>query len=107
MHFSKRTLDITSITDVLKEVFPLSAAFPTLLRIIQIGLMIVVSTAECERSLSALKHTKTYLRSSMPEQRLTDLAVLSIEKEISQSLSLDKVVTNFSGAEKRRIELLV
>ena len=97
---AKRTLvgkDITSITDVLKEVFPLRAAFPTLLRILQIGLTIVVSTAECERSFSALKRTKTYLWSSMSEQRLTDLAVLSIEKEISQSLSLDEVVKNFSG----------
>ena len=106
---AKRTLvgkDISSISDVLTEVFPLRAAFPTLLRVLQIGLTIVVSTAECERSFSALKRTKTYLRSSMSEQRLTDLAVLSIEKELSQSLSLDEVVQNFSGSDKnRRIQL--
>ena len=85
---AKRTLvgkDITSITDVLKEVFPSRAAFSTLLRILQIGLTIVVSTAECERSFTALKQTKTYLRSSMSA---VDLELVSCKERWVLNLSL-------------------
>ena len=97
---AKRTLsgkEMEGINDVLVELLPLRAAFPVLGKMIRIALTIVVSMAECERSFSTLKPTKTYLRSSMSEQRLTDLAVLSIERELSQNLSLDKVVDEFSA----------
>ena len=64
---AKRTLkdkDITTINDVLSEIVPLREAFPVLVKLLQIALTIVVSTAECERSFSTLKRTKTYLRSN-------------------------------------------
>ena len=35
----------------------------------------------------------------MSEERLTNLAVLSIEKELSQNLSLDKVIDTFACLE--------
>lgn len=102
---AKRTLkdkNITTINDVLLEIVPLREAFPVLVKLLQIALTIVVSTAECERSFSTLKRTKTYLRSTMSEQRLVDLAVLSIEKELSLKLSLDEVVDAFAAQDKNR-----
>ena len=102
---AKRTLkdkDITTINDVLLEIVPLREAFPVLVKLLQIALTIVVSTAECERSFSTLKRTKTYLRSTMSERRLVDLAVLSKEKELSQNLSLDEVVDSFAAQDKNR-----
>ena len=102
---AKRTLkdkDVTTINDVLLEIVPLREVFPVLVKLSQIALTIVVSTAECERSFSTLKCTKTYLRSTMSEQRLVDLAVLSIEKELSQNLSLDEVVDSFAAQDKNR-----
>ena len=90
---------MNSINDVLREVYPLKLAFPTLLKLLQIALTIAVSTAECERSFSALKRIKTFLRSTMPEQRLTDLALLSIEKQKAQNISLDEVI---AAADKNR-----
>ena len=94
--------DACSISDVLKEIIPLNIAFPTLIKVLQIALTIVITTAECERSFSCLKRTKNYLRSSicMSEQRLIDLAVLSIEQELSKELSLDDVVQKFAGEDK-------
>ena len=91
-----------SINDVLREVYLLKAAFPTLIKQLQIALTIAVSTAECERSFSALKRIKTFLRSTMSEQRLTNLALLSIETQISQNLPLDEVVDRFAAADKNR-----
>ena len=56
---------------------------------------------------SALKRIKTYLRSTMTEQRLVDLAVLSIEQDLSGLLSLDEIIDTFAGEDKnRRIALL-
>ena len=71
-----------------------------------IALTIVVSTAECERTFSALKRIKTYLRSMMLNERLCDLAILSIEKEISKNLALEEVVEQFAVLDcNRRIVL--
>ena len=70
--------DIQEISDVIIELAPLKAAFPVVVRVLQISMTISVSSAKCERSFSTLKRIKTYFRSSMSEQRLTDLAVLSI-----------------------------
>ena len=36
----------------------------------------------------------------MSEQRLVDLAVLSIERELSKKLSLDEVVDKFAAQDK-------
>ena len=107
---AKQTLlgkDMNSIADVLLELSSLRIAFPLLTKLLQIALTIVVSTAYCERSFSALKRIKTYLRSTMTEQRLIDLAVLSIERELSKQISLDQVVNEFASKDKNRRILLV
>ena len=100
---AKRTLankDVQEISDVVMELAPLKAAFPVLVRVLQIAMTISVTSAQCERCFSTLKHIKTYLHSSMSEQRLTDLAVLSIERDISDSLNLDDVVVAFAQKHK-------
>ena len=107
---AKHTLngtELDEVIDVLRELFPLKAAFPLLVKLIQIALTIAVSTAHCERSFSALKHIKSYLRSTTTQQRLADLAILSIEKELSRSLSLDNVVDRFASYDKNRRILLM
>ena len=81
------------VIDVLRELSPLRTAFPVLVKSIQIALTIAVSTAHCERSFSALKRIKSYLRSTMTQKRLVDLAILSIEKELSNNLSLETMLS--------------
>ena len=75
---------LSTLSDVFLFLCSLQAAFPNLIELIRIAMTIVVSTAHCERSFSALKRIKTYLRSTMGEQRLTDLAILSVERENCQ-----------------------
>lgn len=93
------TQNMESIIDVYRKILPLKEAFPTLQKIFQIGLTLAVSTAQCERSFSALKRIKTYLRTTMTEQRLTDIAILSIEREISAKIKLEEA---FEGTDKNR-----
>ena len=104
---AKQTLIGKEVIDVLHELSPLRIAFPVLVKSIQIALTIAVSTAHCECSFSALKCIKSYLRSTMTQQRLVDLAILSIEKEMSTNLSLNDVVNQFASSDKnRRITLI-
>ena len=98
--------ELNSVTDVYCHIHPLQAAFPTLKKILQIALTLAVSTAQCERSFSAVKRIKTYLRTVMTEKRLADIALLSIENDLSDKISLDDVVTDFGGQDKNRTIML-
>ncbi|KAI8784290.1 Zinc finger MYM-type protein 1 [Biomphalaria glabrata] len=75
--------------------------FPNL----QIMLTISVSVASCERSFSKLKIILTYLRASMGQERLSDLALLSIEKELVETINFDDVIDNFASARSRKVVL--
>ena len=101
---AKRTLenkDIRNMHGVYLNLLSLRDAFPELLRLLRISMTIAISTASCERSFSSLKRIKSYLRSTMGEQRLTDLAIISIERELSSSISLDEAVDIFSQTDRR------
>nr|CAH7719903.1 unnamed protein product [Callosobruchus chinensis] len=67
-----------------------------------------MSTAECERCFSTLKRIKTFLRSTMTEDRLNALAVLSIEKKFVQSIPDfdNKVIEIFSTKKARRMDFM-
>jgi len=65
-------------------------------------LTLPVTVATCERSFSKLKFVKNYLRSTMSEERLTDLAMLSIENERAKKLDTSKVVDIFAQEKTRR-----
>ena len=82
------------------ELSPLKNAFPILVKLLKISLSISVSTAECERCFSALKRIKTYLRSTMTNERLVNVAILSIEREISKNICLETVVDHFAEKDK-------
>lgn len=56
-------------------------------------LTLPVTVASGERSFSALKLIKSYLRSSMSQERLRGLALISIERNIRRSLNMEDLVT--------------
>jgi len=89
-----------TISDVILQLQPLEAAFPTMAQLLQIALTICVSSSQCERCFSALKGIKSYLRSTMMESRLVDLASLSIERDISRQLSLEEVVDKYGVSDR-------
>ena len=69
--------------DVLVELLKMNEAFPDLLLFSQIVLTVPIASASAERSFFTMKRVKTYLRSTMSDQRLNDLCLLAIiEREI-------------------------
>ena len=77
-------------------------AYNILYLLTKIARTIVVTSAESERSFSALKRIKTRLRTRMAEDRLSDLATLAIEKEVAQQLDYDKIIDELASLHKNR-----
>ena len=55
-------------------------AFRNLIRCMQIALTVPVTSASCERSFSAMKFIKNYLRNKMSDERLSNLTLLYVHK---------------------------
>ena len=77
--------------------------YPVISKLLRIFATIPVTTATNERSFSSLKLVKTYLRSTMAEDRLTGLAHLCINKDIK--LDYEKVINEF-GRKNRRLDFV-
>uniref|UniRef100_A0A1X7U5C6 HAT C-terminal dimerisation domain-containing protein n=1 Tax=Amphimedon queenslandica TaxID=400682 RepID=A0A1X7U5C6_AMPQE len=101
------TKELESVTSVYTNLLELEAAFPTLKKLFQIALTLVVSKAHCERSFSALRRIKTYLRTTMTHARLADISLISIESDLcSGSSFLEETVRRFEGSDKNRTIIL-
>lgn len=71
----------------------------------RIMLTIPVSVASSERSFSKLKLIKNYLRSTMSQERLSGLAVLSIDHDILKNISVEDIIENFATVKARNVKI--
>ena len=62
-----------------------------------------VTVATTKRSFSKHKLNKNFLRSSMSQERLSDLVLLSIENERAKNLDFRKVIQQFARAKIKKI----
>jgi len=93
----KRPLEVLNFLKGREECYPNSwIAY-------QILLTIPVSVATAERSFSKLKLIKSYLRSTMSQERLNGLAIISIERELVRNLDYDNLIKEFIEKEGRKI----
>ena len=74
----------------------LTDLFPNVWIALRIMLTLPVSVASAERSFSRLKLIKTYLRSNMGQERLSGLAIISIENEISSQMDYSRLIDLFA-----------
>ena len=77
--------------------------FPNACISFRILLTIHVTIASVERSFSKLKLIKSYLKSTMSQERLSGLAILSIEKEMLAELECKNLINNFASQKARKI----
>lgn len=77
-------------------------AFPNITILLTIFLTVPLSSAECERSFSVLKRLKTWLRTTMGQDRLSSLALIQINPEILDSLDRKYLVEKFASTKERR-----
>ncbi len=88
----------SSLCEVLDIVDPV--LYPSIETILYIMLTMPVTSATAERSFSVLRRLKTYVRSTMKNDRLASLALMHIHREFH--VDLDKVMEKFVSAKTRR-----
>ena len=86
----------------------LQCTFPNIMKLLQILITTPLTTSEAERCFSTLKRLKTFLRSTMTNQRLTASAMLSIEKTIITEMKdfNSSVIDNFASQKSRRTDFV-
>ena len=77
--------------------------FPNINALLRLACTIPVSSNPCERSNSALRRLHHYTRTTMGEERLTNLALLHIHYDVK--IDLDDVTELFIKKHPRRMEL--
>ncbi len=71
-------------------------------KLVRLLLVMPATNAGSERSFSAVRRTKTYLRSTMSQQRLNHLMLLHVHKSHTDSLSLVDVAKDFIAGNDHR-----
>ena len=95
-----------TVTQFLIELFPYKKAFEGIYRLLLLAVTLPVTSASCERSFSKMRIVKTFLRNSMSNNRLSNIALLSIESKRAESIDFDNFVDEFDMRyENRRIKL--
>lgn len=85
----------------------LSSSYPDVCTAFLMFLTVPVTTTKAERTFSKLKLIKNYLRSSMGQDRLTNLAILSIENQRARKVDTNKMIDKFAMMKSREKEILV
>lgn len=91
-----------TLSDVLQKLD--QNVFANLYKLMQVALTLPISSASCERSFSVMWRIKTWIRSSMNQDRFTDMSILHIERDISNIIESENILNNFA-LKNRRIDL--
>ena len=60
------------------------------------------TSASCERSFSAARRLKTWLRSNMTQQRFSNLTMLNCHKKETEKLNVIEIANTFVGRNENR-----
>ena len=76
---------------------------PELCKLMKIFWTTPITSCSAERSFSCLRRLKSYLRSTMGQERLTALALLNIERDIMPDI--EKIINVFAKQAPRKLQL--
>jgi hypothetical protein len=68
-------------------------------------LTIPMTVTSVEQSFSKLKLLKSYLRSTMTQQRLTDLATIAFKSELLDKIEYEHIIEEFISMNTKRMKL--
>lgn len=98
---------IATVIDALQslENNPVAAAMVSqLMKLIKIYLTVPVTTATAERSFSTLRRIKSYLRSTMSQNRLNNILLLHAHKDLTDELDIKQIAIDFIRKNNRRLQ---
>ncbi|CAF1420640.1 unnamed protein product [Rotaria sordida] len=85
---------LSNVNELYHEMIPLQEAFSNMMLMIKAALTIPVSSCTCERAFSKMKLIKTHIRTTMTDERLSDLCILSIERDFN--IDFEQVIDQFA-----------
>lgn len=77
--------------------------FPNVEAVLRMYLVLMVTNCSSERSFSKMKIIKNRLRTSMTHERLSDLAIMSIEYDMLRELDFSNLVKEFAKQKSRKV----
>lgn len=81
----------------------LQDVFPDIYILLGMYLVLMTSNSTDERSFSRLKLLKSHLRSTMNQNPLSHLTILSLESDLLRQLSFDGIISNFAEKNTRKV----
>lgn len=105
MLFDKNEIEVKSPIETMNKIHEIGLApiYPNLMTALQVFLTLPVTIASAESSFSKLKLIKNYLRTSMGQERLSNLATLSIESDLLETIDLKDAIKKFVATKARQI----
>ena len=76
-------------------------------QITQLILVMPATNATSERSFCTLRRTKTYLRSTMKQERLNNFMILHIYSEQTDAINDNEIANEFVGRSEHRISISI
>lgn len=81
----------------------LQDVFPNTCVLLKIYLVLMTTNCTSERSFSKLKLIKSRLRSSMKQDRLNNLTIMSTERDLLRSISYSNIIDDFAENKSRKV----
>ena len=80
------------------------SVFNEIFKLLKIYLKILISSVEAERAFTVLKLLKTWLRTAMEDERLSDLGRIKMECDFV--INYESIVNEFIKIKERRLKLI-
>jgi hypothetical protein len=104
MDFTGSTVNLDLYVNKLRNLTPeVRALFPHVEALVRLLLVNPASSASAERSFSSLRRLKTYLRSSMGQIRLNNVALCHVHKDMLDTIEADVIMRKFIESKENRI----
>ena len=100
-NFGNSSLPPFELLSTIKK-FSLEEIFPNVCIGLRMFCTLPVTVASAERSFSKLKLVKNFLRSTTGQERLSDLAMLSIEAKIARCVDFQDIINYFATKKARK-----
>ena len=98
-NFNDQETSVITIFDIKDYMLTLSPGQLSLIsqvkRLMQLILVMPATNASSERSFSALRRVKTYLRTTMTQERLNYLMIIHVHKERTDALDMKTLLNEF------------
>ena len=99
---SENNVSISKAASVALKASRMHGLFKMVAKVYQLFLTAAPSVCKNERSFSALKRVKNYLRSTMSADRLNDCMLLAVERDLTEKIDLKKLALKWSLLKDRR-----